>query len=323
MNDVIDFLKDGAGDGPADGSDALVRRQSWTVTGTAELEIAIDVGRIDLHLDDELPAGGSGEVRVEVRHDPAAGGGWAQGITGILNWLGTATGGPGTDPGTLASDAVRSAEITWSEPARRLVVRSSTELPLRVVPLAVTVHAPAGSRLAARTGAGDVRVTGRASWAAVRTGSGGVSVATVDGDADVTTGSGDIDLGDIGGRAQVRTGSGGIRLSGAAGATEIKTGSGDVVLGTVSGDLGVRTGSGEVRISDARAGRYELTSGSGDLQIAVHPGVAAQLDLSSGSGKARSDLEVGAVAPEQSAPLQVRGRTGSGDVLVTRAAVTV
>jgi Toastrack DUF4097 len=297
--------------------DELTRRESWPVRGVAELELSVDVGRIEVHLDraDEP------EVRVEVRHDPTVGGMWAQSISGVLNWIGQATGGPTSDPADLAAEAVRAAEITWSEPGRRLVVRSSTELPLRVVPLVVTVSAPAGSRLAARTGAGDVVVTGRAGWAAVRTGSGEVEVGAVDGDTDVTTGSGDLVLGDVAGRARLRTGSGAIRMTSAGGATEIKAGSGDVALGSVSGDLGVRTGSGEVRIDDARAGRFDLTTGSGELRVAVHPGVRAELDLSSGSGHARSELTVESTPPGENVALHVRGRTGSGDVLVTRSTV--
>jgi hypothetical protein len=325
-DDFVDFTKDTGSDdsgsfGSPDAEQALVRAKRWPVGGMAELEISVDVGRITVHLDEQLPAEGSGEVYVEVRHDPAVGGGWLQGLTGLISWIGTATGGAPGDATQLAAEAVEAAEISWSEPGRRLVVRSSPDLPLRVVPLSVTVRAPAGSRLAARTGAGEVTVTGTAGWAAVRTGSGSVSVATVRGDADVTTGSGDVGLGVVTGRTRVRTGSGRISLASTAAAAEIKTGSGDVVLGTVAGDLGVRTGSGEVRIADARSGRLELTTGSGELRVGVHPGVLAQLDLSSGSGKARSDLPVGGEPPAGSAVLQVRGRTGSGDVLVTRAAV--
>jgi len=53
----------------------------------------------------------------------------------------------------------------------------------------------------------------------------------------------------------------------------------------------------------------------------VHPGVRAELDLTSGSGRARSDLRVESAPPDDAVALHVRGRTGSGDVLVTRATV--
>jgi hypothetical protein len=310
----LDFTKDGP-------SDDLVRQQSWPCDRAAELELTIDVGRIDV----DLVAGGD-EVRVEVRHDPSAGGAVAQGIGGLMSWLGSSGAGAqfganlGIDPERLAADAVRAAEISWSEGGRRLVVRSSQELPLRVVPLAVTVTAPAGSRLAARTGSGDVTVTGTAGWAAVRTGSGQVRAGDVDGDADVTTGSGDVDLGAIAGRGRVRTGSGGVRIAAVRGTTEVRASSGDVHVVDVAADLGVRTGSGAITVRDASAGRLDLTTGSGDLTVGVHGGVTAQLDLTSGSGRARSELDVGAVAPEGAGVLTVKGRTGSGDVLVTRAA---
>jgi len=56
------------------------------------------------------------------------------------------------------------------------------------------------------------------------------------------------------------------------------------------------------------------------LRVGVHPGVAAELDLSSASGRARSELPVSERAPEGvDTVVRVRGRTGSGDVLVTRA----
>ncbi len=170
-------------------------------------------------------------------------------------------------------------------------------------------------------GAGEVRASGRAGWAGVRTGSGNATLDAVDGDADVTTGSGAIDLGPVSGRARLRTGSGAVRVAATGGTTEIKTGSGDVTVGEVNGDVGLRTGSGDVVVSDARSGALQITTGSGGLRVGVHPGVGAELDLTSGSGRARSELEVATSAPERPAAVQVRGRTGSGDVLVTRATV--
>ncbi|HVH21477.1 MAG TPA: DUF4097 family beta strand repeat-containing protein [Pseudonocardia sp.] len=320
---MVDFSKDWPTDGPEDDGPELVRQQGWPVNGTAELELSVDVGRIRVQLDEQVGDEGAQEVRVEVRHDPSAGGPWSQGLSGLLNWLGGSPDGLGAvgDLDQLATQAIDATEVSWSEQGRRLVVRSPGDLPLRVVPLAITVSAPPGSRLAARAGAGDIRVTGTAGWTAVRTGSGEVAVAAIAGEADVTTGSGDVELGPISGRARIRTGSGTVTLARAGGPTEIKASSGDVTVREVAADLGVRTGSGAVVVTDAHSGRLDLTTGSGGLRIGVHPGVGAELDLSSGSGQTRSELEVRSVAPEQAPPLQVRGRTGSGDVLVTRALV--
>jgi hypothetical protein len=290
----------------------LGRQDAWSCAEPAELEITIDVGRVRVELNDSAT-----EVRAEVRHDPHGDSPWEQGLNGILSWLGNASGEATADPGGAA---VRAAEVRWDPAARRLVVRSTQDLPLRVVPLSVTVWAPAGSRLAVKTGAGDVTVVGRAGWAAVRTGSGTAALDEVTGACEVTTGSGRVELGIVGADAKIRTGSGGVSVASLGGYTQVKAGSGDVTLGEVHGDLTLKTGSGDVVVADAHAGRLDLTTGSGTLRVGVHSGVAAELDLFSGSGSARSDLEVGGIAPADAPPLRIAGRTGSGDILVTRAA---
>ena len=78
---------------------------------------------------------------------------------------------------------------------------------------------------------------------------------------------------------------------------------------------------GYVVAKPAGAGRLDLGTGSGDLRVGVRPGVTAELDLSSGSGRARSELEVHSDPREQASTLTIKGRTGSGDVLITRSAV--
>jgi hypothetical protein len=290
----------------------LVRQQAWACAEPAELEIGLDVGRVRIELNDAAT-----EVRVEVRHEPGADSPWEQGLTGLLNWLGNAAAEPAGDPGAAA---VRAAEITWTEGGRRLVVRSTQDLPLRVVPLAVTVWAPSRTRLAVRTGAGNVTVTGVAGWAAVRTGSGDARLDEVAGALEAGTGSGRIELGIVGGEAKLRAGSGGISAASLTAPTSVKSGSGDVTFGEVHADLTVRSGSGDLVVADAHRGTFVLTTGSGAIRVGVHAGVAAELDLVSGSGKARSELDVGGVAPESTPPLRVHGRTGSGEILITRAA---
>lgn len=340
--------------------DSAVRTESWTCEGKAELDLSVERGRLELTLTEDatsvevevraepLPAGsrnqglsglfnwlseagGQNNIRIGNRNfafgDMKIGdmkiGDMRLGDLGLGDLPGMDQGGAALSADELAEQAVEATEITWSEASRRLVVRSPSETPLRLVPLVVTVHAPAGSRLNLRTGAGDVKVSGRAGDTTTKTGSGDVRLDAVDGDIDVTTGSGQVHAGQVSGRTRAKTGSGDLSLAALGGPAEVRAGSGTVRLGGVRGDLHARAGSGDVTIADAEAGRLDLTTGSGDLRVGVHSGVTAELDISSGSGRVRSDLDVADRAPQRAPAVVVRGRTGSGDVLVTRATATV
>ena len=88
----------------------LVRQESRTVAGPVDLDVAVDVGRVEVHLGDagtneaggdDTTENGSGvnapgelEIRVEVRHDPAAAGGWAQRLGEVASWLGSVGAAP-------------------------------------------------------------------------------------------------------------------------------------------------------------------------------------------------------------------------------------
>ncbi len=309
------------------------RTETWSCHGAAELDLTIGVGRLDLALTEQ-----GSTVRVQVRPDPGAAAPWNQGLPGWLSWLGEGTGmgsikvggrsfpfGGDLDLGELlgrdlGAEAVQATRIQWSEASRRLQVCSPDALPLRLVPLVVTVHAPAGSRLTLATGAGGITVTGRAGDTNARSGSGDVRLDAVDGAAELATGSGNLVAGTVSGPARAKTGSGDLTLAALGGPTEVKAGSGTVRLGAVRTDLTARTGSGDITVDDAAAGRLRLSTGSGDLRVGVHAGVTAELDLTSGSGRVRSELDLRGQAPERPAGLVVYGRTGSGDVLVRRAA---
>lgn len=340
--------------------DSTVRAESWTCEGVAELNLSVERGRLELTLTEDaatvevevraepLPrgggnqglsgllswlsdAGGQNTIRIGNRAFPFGDmkigdmrlGDMRLGDLGLGDLPGMDQGGAGLTADELAEQAVEATEITWSQGSRRLVVRSPAAPPLRLVPLVVTVHAPAGSPLNLRTGAGDMKVSGRAGDTVAQTGSGDVRLDAVDGDIDVTTGSGQVNAGKIRGRTRAKTGSGDLSLAGLGGPAEVRAGSGTVRLGGVRGDLHARAGSGDVTIADAEAGRLDLTTGSGDLRVGVHVGVTAELDISSGSGRVRSELDVADRAPREPPAVVVRGRTGSGDVLVTRATAGV
>lgn len=301
-----------------DANAPVVRKVEFECAGSIDASIELDSGRLDIQLEDSASAA----VAVQVRADPALQPPWTAGIAGLVSWLGEqAGGGP---PGELAAEAVRHTVIDFT--GQRLTVRSPRDFPLRAVPLTIHISAPPGSSITARSGSADITVDGVADRLDASTGSGQVRAQRCTGATDVRTGSGDVRLGSVLGRLRVRTGSGEVEVisientAGArSGAATVQTGSGDVRLGAVTHDMSARTGSGDLTVVDASAGGLELTTGSGQLRVGIHPGVRAKLDVSSGSGHARSDLPVGGPPIEGDVPLRVRARTGSGDALVTAA----
>ena len=301
-----------------DANAPVIRKVEFECAAPIDASIELDSGRLDIQLEESASAA----VAVQVRADPALQPPWTAGITGLLSWLGEQAGA--SPPGELAAEAVRHTVIDFT--GQRLTVRSPRDFPLRAVPLTIHISAPPGSSITARSGSADITVDGVADRLDASTGSGQVRGQRCTGATDVRTGSGDVRLGSVLGRLRVRTGSGEVEVISIentpgtrSGAATVQTGSGDVRLGAVTYDVSARTGSGDLTVVDASAGGLELTTGSGQLRVGIHPGVRAELDVSSGSGHARSDLPVGGPPTEGDVPLRVRARTGSGDALVTAA----
>ncbi|MBK1788593.1 DUF4097 family beta strand repeat-containing protein [Prauserella cavernicola] len=297
---------------PQDAPEELVRTQNFDAEGPLELDVDVSVGRVDIRL-------GDGETLVEVRHEPSAQAPWTEGVSSLLNWVGERFGGQfGTDFSGSPSDAVEQSRIELT--GNRLVVKGPKPLPLRNTPLAVTVHAPAGSELTVRGGTADVTVTGTAGRVDLSTGSGAVSLEGAEGAATVRTGSGAVKLGPLPAGLQLRSGSGDVEASSVPGSATVATGTGDVWLGEVAGEVLIRTSSGDLSVADAAGGSIEAITGSGDIRIGIHDGVAAEIDLSSGAGRVSSELDVADAPPAGAVPLTVRARTGSGDAVIVKAA---
>ena len=287
----------------------VIRRLDFEADGPLELDLVVGSGQVDIKLSDE-PG-----VTIDVRHDPESASPWAEGFSSLLSWF-NGQFGEGAQLGSPA-DAVRETRIDLI--GGRLVVRTPKALPLRGLPLAVTVTAPSASAVEVRSGSATVRVTGAAGRLTVATGSGEVHAERADGTAEITSGSGAVRLGPMLGGLRARTGSGELEVSSVGGVSSMFTGVGDVWLGSVSADVIARTGSGDLTIADAASGQIELITGSGEIRIGVRQGTPAELDLRSGSGKARSELPLSNRRPGAEPALRVRAKTGSGGAVATPA----
>lgn len=301
--------------------DDVMRQQSFDCDAPVELDIELGPGAVEIRLDETEQTDSTDtvkqQVHVRVRHATDASNPMAFGLTGLLSWVG---GRFGTWSESLPAQAVR--ETLIGKRGDRVEVRAPKSMPLSTVPLEIVVHAPEGSAVMLRVGSADARISGAAGRCVLHAGSGKVSLERADGSVHVQTGTSSARLGTIGGDLSVRSGSGDLEISTLAASSSISTGSGDVWVGSMRGrHLSVKTGSGDLTVADAESGDLELTTGSGDLRVGVHSGVMAELDLTTGSGRARSDLEVndGPVPADAENVVRVRGRTGSGDAVVTRA----
>ncbi|MEV5539524.1 DUF4097 family beta strand repeat-containing protein [Saccharopolyspora shandongensis] len=300
----------------------LVRSQDFDTAGPIRIDIGNSLGPVVIELAE------TATTHVEVRHDAAASGpDWRSGLTGLLSWVseqfseaGIRTGGE-ADRGRGAqepiSEAVRRTRIDLT--GNRLAVRTPANAPLRNVPLAVKVVAPLDSEVGVHSSSGEISVTGSASRINVQAGSGTVSIERASDRATIRSGSGQLRLGTMAGGVHARSGSGDVEIGVIETASSVATGSGNVWLGTVSGDVLVRSGSGDLTVADATAGQVELITGSGELQVSVHRGTSAEVDLTSSTGTASSDLVVSEVPPEKEPKLQIFGRTGTGDAVLTTA----
>ncbi|MFD5824671.1 DUF4097 domain-containing protein [Lentzea sp. NPDC060358] len=296
--------------GPA-AQPGVVRQQSFELEGVAEIDISLISGRVQVNLTHE-PG-----VHVEVRHDPAAGNTWTEGLSSVLSWVSGQFGDKAAPAAAGPEEAVREARVELL--GNRLRIESSKALPLRAVPLSVVVSAPVGSHVSSRTGAADVLVTGGAGRLDLTTGTGSVSADRATGEAKVSSGAGTVRLGTMLGALKAKTGGGDVEVSSLAGGTNtVVTGTGDVWLGAVQGNVQVRTGSGDLTVADAASGEIQLGTGSGHIRVGIRQGTLARIDLVSTSGTARSDFDVSA-EPLGDAALTVTGRTGSGNALVTAA----
>jgi len=188
--------------------------------------------------------------------------------------------------------------------------------------LDLTIKAPEGSSCAAKTVSGDLAFVGELSALTVETASGDTTAASVSGDVTVQSASGDVLLDTAGGDVAIRTASGDVHASRVGGYGRISTASGDVAIGYCASSVTAETASGDIRLGAVATGQIELRSASGDLQVAVVPGIRVYLDLASTSGSIHSDLDPSDGddgQDESGVPVQISCRALSGDIRIVRA----
>lgn len=175
---------------------------------------------------------------------------------------------------------------------------------------AVTIAEVAGP-ISARTQSSTVLVTHAGSTAQIRTGSGAVTVNGAARDLHVTTESGAIRIDEAGGGLSVQTGSGQVAASLVGeGDVDVHTRSSAVDLRGAGGGLTASTESGHLTIAGRPRRPWNVTTGSGAIDVTLDSSAAAELTASTSGGS----VEVTAAFTEARVKEQrrVAGRLGAG-----------
>ncbi len=157
------------------------------------------------------------------------------------------------------------------------------------------VSVPATVRLVANTWSGSLQVSGVTGDVEAHAQSGDIQVRDAGDNLEVATLSGDIGVRGVRGSANIHTLSGDVTLEGARGDVEIETVSGDIALSdVVSRQIRTHSTSGNLEFGGTivNAGRYEFTTHSGELRLALPANVGAQLSLSTFSGEIESAFPI-------------------------------
>jgi hypothetical protein len=197
----------------------------------------------------------------------------------------------------------------------------------------VAIELPAGSHLHADTGVAGFHATGRLGECRVKTGvgdldfgetgalglstgAGAITVDRVDGPAEVSTGSGRVRLGGIAGSAVVKNSNGDVRIGEVAADLRVSTANGDIAVDRAGAGVTARSARGDVRIGELQRGSVSLKTGFGEIEIGVHDGTAARLDVSTQFGHVRNLMDAASSPGPSDEIAEVRARTSYGDIVI-------
>jgi DUF4097 and DUF4098 domain-containing protein YvlB len=189
--------------------------------------------------------------------------------------------------------------------------------------IGIAIRCPEGADVELTTHSSDFEGRGPLGDVVVKSASGDVSVGDVR-QLVVNTASGDVSAGAVAGGLTVKSASGDVDIRAVGGPATVNTVSGDVRIGSTDETVLLNAVSGDIDLESAGAA-VKISAVSGDVSVAARAGLALWIDAQSVSGTMQSDLDVGDLPPseELESPVELRIRTVSGDVRISRAGAPV
>jgi hypothetical protein len=159
-----------------------------------------------------------------------------------------------------------------------------------------TVRIPAGVRVKAATGNGDLDIAGAGDEVVAATGNGQVGISG-------TTGT-----------VKASTGNGRVTIEGAEGKVDATTGNGAVRVATASGPVSASSGSGDIEVSIRaldRSSDMSFSTGNGRVDLLLPKGFGAEVEAGTGNGEVTTDFPI-QLRGGRLNPHRLRGTIGDG-----------
>jgi hypothetical protein len=198
----------------------------------------------------------------------------------------------------------------------------------------VQIGLPAGSELIGRAAVGAFSCTGtlgrcelRSSAGEIRLGraaavklvtAGDILVERATGNAELTTATGEVRAGEVDGAAVIRNSNGDVHIGEVRGEVRVKSANGDIEIERCHDSLTARTANGDIRVGTVDHGSVVASTGRGRIEVGIADGVVAWLDLHTSFGHVYSDLDASDGPEPAEERVEVRARTGFGDITIRR-----
>jgi DUF4097 and DUF4098 domain-containing protein YvlB len=174
----------------------------------------------------------------------------------------------------------------------------------------------AGANL--KTDHGDIRLA-RSTGDIEVIGSGRIKIGTVAGTATVKNGNGATEVGEVTGGLKTNAANGDISVGIAHSSVDAKCANGRIEIGVAHAGVDAMASNGAIRVGDVTRGRIDLRTSVGDLEVGIHEGTAAWLDLNPKYGTVRNSLGSAAGPEDSDETVEVHARTSVGDIIIRRA----
>jgi hypothetical protein len=200
----------------------------------------------------------------------------------------------------------------------------------------VTVEMPTGSRLHGtasvcrflvtgelgqcelKTSVGDLQLE-KAGPLELQTSGGKITVDQAMSSANITTGTGAVHIREINGSAVIKNSNGDSTIREVTGDLRVNCANGNIAVERLSGSVTAKTANGSIRIGDASRGTVQLETSVGELEVGIHPGSAAYLDVSTKSGILQNLMETADQPAQNAETVHVYARSSFGNIIIRRA----